>query len=86
MKDFEIGLLLPPGTKAVSLCKLSMDGPVEIGDLKTSKENATFQVKNLEEGDIYVVAHSREALARIRNIYRNNVQPNNQRASQLLSQ
>jgi hypothetical protein len=86
MKDFEIGLLLPPGTKAVSLCKLSMDGPVEIGDLKTSKENTTFQVKNLEEGDIYVVAHSREALARIRNIYRTNVQPNNQRASQLLSQ
>ena len=85
LKDFEISLLLPPGAKAVSLCKLSLDGPAEIKAFKTSPEYLTFQAKNLAEGDLYVVAHSREALARIHNIYRNNIQPNNQRASEIVS-
>ncbi len=84
IKDFEVSLPLPPGSKAVSLCKLSMDGPTEIKDFKANKEKVTFRVKNLAEGDIYVVAHSREAGEKIRDIYKNDILPNNQRASQFL--
>ena len=80
---FEVSLFLPPGAQAVSVCRLSADGPVGIDAFNAGQDSMTFRVKHLAEGDVYVVAHSREAMERIRSIYSNSVRPNNERASQL---
>ena len=83
LSNFVVSLLLPPGTEAVSLCKLSVDGPVAIDEFKMAQDRVTLQVKNLTEADIYVIAHSQEAMDKIWSTYRNSVHPNNQRASRL---
>ena len=84
ISDFNAVLTLPAGCNVNRICKLTIHGPQNVTGFKQKDGKLHFPVKALQEGAVYILAHTTGITEKIADIHKNVILPNNQAAKKIL--